>query len=376
MTTLRVLCFIALVGVTLSQAPPPPPLPPVDEVCEDYNPACPTWKHLCNDPMNSFYMKENCKETCDLCPKCEDKQPQLCQKWKSDCSNPSHADFMKITCPATCKYCKPKTTEAPPTIPPYTEGPTGPCGVVSVRGSRVINGVDAKPGAWPWQVLIKLFDQPHCGGSIVSPWYIVTAAHCLYKKEAITDQFSVVTGEHDFDKQEGPEMTIPADKLIVHPKFNFDHLDFDIALIKLKWPVQFKPGVTATVCMPKKGEKLPVGTNCMITGWGKTDGYAHMHHILQQARLPVVDNQKCNSLNKNNTRIAVSSNMVCAGFGPGTPTGGCHGDSGGPFVCNNKGRWYLQGAVSWGSGKCDTSEAYTVFSRISEYRDWIDVNMK
>jgi len=370
----HILCLVALVGATLADVPPPPP--PIDEVCEDYNPSCPIWKHLCKDPMNSFYMKENCKETCDMCPKCEDSH-DLCQSWKQDCFDSRHSDFMKISCPVTCGYCKPKATAAPPPLPNYTEGPSGACGVVSVRGSRVINGVDAKPGAWPWQVLIKMFDQPHCGGSIVSPWYIVTAAHCLHNKEAITDKFTIVTGEHDFDKSEGPEMSIPAEKLIVHPKFSFAHLDFDIALIKLKWPVQFKKGVTAKVCMPQKGDKLPVGTNCFITGWGKTDGYGSMHNILQQAKLPVVDNAKCNSLNQNKTQIAVTSNMVCAGFGPAQPTGGCHGDSGGPFVCQSpQGAWFLQGAVSWGSGRCDTSEAYTVFSRISAYRGWIDTNMK
>ena len=67
--------------------------------------------------------------------------------------------------------------------------------------------------------------------------------------------------------------------------------------------------------------------------------------------------------------------MVCAGFGRSSPTGGCHGDSGGPLVCPIGGRWVLHGAVSWGSGKCDTFEAYTVFARISELRPWIDQNM-
>merc|ERR1711964_536410 len=125
------------------------------------------------------------------------------------------------------------------------------------------------------------------------------------------------------------------------------------------------------------GEKVPAGTNCYITGWGKISGFGQMHNILQQAKIPVVDNSKCHGFNKNGTGISVTSNMVCAGFGAKNPTGGCHGDSGGPFVCQNKssGRWTLQGAVSWGSGRCDSKEAYTVFSRISEYRDWIDDKM-
>lgn len=46
------------------------------------------------------------------------------------------------------------------------------------------------------------------------------------------------------------------------------------------------------------------------------------------------------------------------------------GDSGGPFVCNEGGRWVLRGAVSWGHGKCRTDH-YTVFARVSNFVDWI-----
>ena len=57
--------------------------------------------------------------------------------------------------------------------------------------------------------------------------------------------------------------------------------------------------------------------------------------------------------------------MICAGNGPGTIQSGCHGDSGGPFVCKKNGVWYLQGAVSWGSGTCSASKGYTVFAKVA-----------
>ena len=65
--------------------------------------------------------------------------------------------------------------------------------------------------------------------------------------------------------------------------------------------------------------------------------------------------------------------MVCAGYGPTDRRGGCHGDSGGPFVCRQgRGTWYLHGAVSWGSGECSTRKAYTVFARVAQFRNWIN----
>ena len=63
--------------------------------------------------------------------------------------------------------------------------------------------------------------------------------------------------------------------------------------------------------------------------------------------------------------------MVCARNGNG-PQIGCHGDSGGPFVCQQGSSWFLHGAVSWGSPRCDSSHATTAFARITVLRNWID----
>ena len=65
--------------------------------------------------------------------------------------------------------------------------------------------------------------------------------------------------------------------------------------------------------------------------------------------------------------------MLCASNGPNYRQTGCHGDSGGPFVCKQQdGSWKLHGAVSWGSPKCDSADSNTVFARVSEFRKWID----
>lgn len=67
--------------------------------------------------------------------------------------------------------------------------------------------------------------------------------------------------------------------------------------------------------------------------------------------------------------------MLCAGRRDSL-VGGCHGDSGGPYVCQKSDkRWVLQGAMSWGSPTCDAHERYTVFARIAELRNWIDLVM-
>ena len=69
--------------------------------------------------------------------------------------------------------------------------------------------------------------------------------------------------------------------------------------------------------------------------------------------------------------LKITDKMICAGV-EGEPLSGCHGDSGGPYVCqSSSGNWFLQGAVSWGSPRCAASERYTVFARVAQFRNWI-----
>lgn len=100
-----------------------------------------------------------------------------------------------------------------------------------------------------------------------------------------------------------------------------------------------------------------------------------MAQVLQQGKLPVVSQKTCRDLNTPNINIPVTDAMICAGSGGVSNLSGCHGDSGGPFVCEAGGKWYLQGAVSHGSSHCNSTETYTVFSKVTHFRDWIDEMM-
>jgi len=343
------------------------------EECEDMSFLCKSWKRYCNDPYNKAYMQMNCKKTCGWCPKCEDLTP----KCKSmNCDDPKSEDFLRMNCRMTCGICAvPTLAPPPPPTPTWKVLPAGKCGIPKVQGSRIIGGVDAKKGAWPWQVLITLAGGPHCGGSLISPFWVVTAAHCMYRKEELIDEFKIVTGDDDFNVAEGTETTVGVSKIIVNPGFNNNALDYDIALIKLNRPAPFGKYVS-TVCLPQHNKPVAVGTKCTITGWGKIHKFDEMYHKLQQANLPIVDNSACYNLNTNTTGVKITPRMMCAGYGPDKRTSGCHGDSGGPLVCQSaSGQWVLQGAVSWGSSTCNTAQAYTVFARVSNLRKWIDNTM-
>jgi len=236
------------------------------------------------------------------------------------------------------------------------------CGNPSVITPKVIAGQTAQRGAWPWQALMFFQGQPGCGGSLVAPDWVITAAHCVYGKEWYPTMFTIRLGEHDWYTREGSEVDIQVSRVVRHPGYNPRTFVNDIAMLKLSRPVQYTQYIRP-VCLPTGNPQ--VGSNCVLTGWGKIRHPGQMYHLLQQVNLPVVSNYVCNALNWRSIGIQVQPSMICGGDGGQTRRGGCHGDSGGPFVCNIGGSWQLHGAVSHGSNDCNSRKSYTVFSRVN-----------
>ena len=113
-----------------------------------------------------------------------------------------------------------------------------------------------------------------------------------------------------------------------------------------------------------------------LPGWGKMTHPGYSVTVLQQLGLTIQDKSSCSRMNSKYTRI--TDQMLCAAnTRVSSNQSGCHGDSGGPFVCqNSNGSWTLHGAVSWGSPQCNIKDAYTVFARVGQFRNWIDQNMQ
>ncbi|KAK3742056.1 hypothetical protein QZH41_015744, partial [Actinostola sp. cb2023] len=239
-------------------------------------------------------------------------------------------------------------------------------------GARVINGQNASPHSWPWQISLRRNGGHSCGGTLISPTWVVTAAHCIHKNQN-PRSYSIVAGAHKkFGGTTSVQQTVRVSQIIEHPNYDDQRINNDIALLRLASPVQMSSKVGAaclTETRPRPGKR------CYITavlysrlGCNKRQQWPSPDY-LQQAVLPIVSQDDCKKKYYGVNSVA----HICAGAGRAGSSGGCNGDSGGPLVCESGGKWYLHGAVSFGKLNCPTSY-YTVFSRVSSYVKWIQKN--
>ncbi|XP_065594217.1 chymotrypsin-C [Cyrtonyx montezumae] len=240
--------------------------------------------------------------------------------------------------------------------------------VPPLLGARVVGGEDARAHSWPWQISLQYSRSGSwshtCGGTLISPSWVLTAAHCI--SSSLT--YRVVLGEHDLSVEDDGAVAAEVEKIIVHEKWNSFLVINDIALIKLAEPVQESDTIQAA-CLPPNGLELDNGYPCEITGWGRLWTNGPLADVLQQAPLPVVDHATCSQSDWWGSLVRTS--MVCAG-GDGVVSG-CNGDSGGPLSCQRDGLWEVHGIVSFGSSwGCNTVKKPTVFTRVSDYIDWIN----
>jgi len=154
---------------------------------------------------------------------------------------------------------------------------------------------------------------------------------------------------------------------VIHPGYNSGTNEKDIAMIKLKQPAVLGNGV-GLICLGDEAFHLPLddlNNQCLISGWGTLESGGNQPDTLQEVLVPLVSKQRCSA-----AYGPLPDSMLCAGFDEGGKDS-CQGDSGGPLACQYNGKYYIEGATSWGSG-CAGPNAYGVYAKIRNLRSWID----
>uniref|UniRef100_T1J342 Peptidase S1 domain-containing protein n=1 Tax=Strigamia maritima TaxID=126957 RepID=T1J342_STRMM len=240
------------------------------------------------------------------------------------------------------------------------------CGVSHVSNSnrslRILGGHPATRGKWPWQVVIlNRHKEAFCGGTLVAPNWVLTAAHCARRR------LFVRVGEHDLAKIEESEQEIRVSDVYIHPLYDSDTVDNDIALLKLSSPAQFDDYVTPA-CLPEYSASLPVNQMCVILGWGK-EGHGDLFgsNVLREAKVPIVEREECLNVYED---YFISENMFCAGYKRGR-VDSCAGDSGGPLLCDVDGKWHVMGITSFGEG-CGRKDKYGIYTKVPNFAQWLE----
>lgn len=241
----------------------------------------------------------------------------------------------------------------------------------------VVGGTVANPGEWPWQARLDIYrglpNNPDlCGGILIDPYWVLTAAHCVTADQSTTplaiNAVTVVLGDHDRTQTESGEQRPGVAQIIVHPDYYIHYsngileaIGHDIALLRLRQPAHLSTTVAPIplITSPDHDSAVAPGTQAVVTGWGMTSATSNVSNKLLKASVQI-------------GACSPGDSYLCAGNNNPSRTT-CYGDSGGPLVVRDgTGQWRLAGVTSLTLNNCASTGAYT---RVPHYAAWIDAQI-
>ncbi|XP_047989172.1 phenoloxidase-activating enzyme-like [Leguminivora glycinivorella] len=246
----------------------------------------------------------------------------------------------------------------------------------------IIAGRPTGLAQYPWLVHMTMkIHEPQdtnmvaCGGSLISPRHVLTAAHCLDFEFRSYEDVSVYLAEYNTQtfpndcvgSQCIKNLVMHPDMITIHEHFDRQQVRNDIGMLRLSGPT---PNSEHIRPIPLPTFNINVaqyeGTPLTIAGWGQTE-FGQASPIKLHAQVQLI------SLNTCRRYFAVTSGMLCAAGRNRQDC--CFGDSGGPIMVEQQGNYQLVGVVSFGDSKCGGSKP-SVYTNVFSYLDWIQKKMR
>ncbi|CAF0786038.1 unnamed protein product [Rotaria sordida] len=223
--------------------------------------------------------------------------------------------------------------------------------------------------SWGWMASLRRNDIHHCGASLITPSYVITAAHCVNDITSL----SFLSLNFDITNLSNIGELRNVTKIYIHPLYDQRLYINDLAILRLHKPINLTNSNISIICLPatkdfnlEQAEYPPIGENLVAIGWGTTVPFIRIHSpILQQVTVQAIARTDASCLNTINDDVV----QFCAGL----PLGGkdtCQGDSGGPLMLFKNGRWQLIGITSYG-GICASPGFAGIYTRIAYYDSYI-----
>lgn len=221
----------------------------------------------------------------------------------------------------------------------------------------IVGGSATSIETYPYMASVQVYGLHYCGGSIISPTWVLTAAHCIVRD---VEHYSIRAGSTI--RNSGGQV-IPAARIIVHELFLKATMDYDVAVIHLVERIN-TPGARPIPLARASNKPPPVGVMSTIAGWGRLEeGGDTMADRLMVVQVPVLSQEICR---QRYGQTVITERKFCAGFWGVGGKDACQNDSGGPLVIKGE----QTGIISWGAG-CARADGPGVYASVPNLRRWI-----